>query len=96
MPAATGDKPGGQAVVELLFMFWVWPLCHDLEVEDEHDHQAILVLHWHHIHHTQEAVTYVARERHESLDGLIVFGKSFYPAQVLNMPKVHMVLELGL
>lgn len=60
---ATGDKPGGQAVVELLFAVSVGPLSHDLKVEDEHDHHAILVLHRHHVHHTQEAVTCVGRER---------------------------------
>lgn len=58
----TGDEPGGQAVVELLFVVLERPLCHDLEVEYEHDHHAILVLHWHHIHHTQEAVACVGRE----------------------------------
>lgn len=48
-------------MVELLFVVLECLLCHDLEVEDEHDHHTILVLHWHHIHHTQEAVTCVGR-----------------------------------
>lgn len=49
-------------MVELLFVVWECLLCHDLEVEYEHDHHAILVLHWHHVHHTQEAVTCMGRE----------------------------------
>lgn len=44
-------------MVELLFVVLEGVICHDLEVEDEHDHQAILVLHRHHVHHAQEAVT---------------------------------------
>lgn len=45
-------------MVELLFVILECPLCHDLKVEDEHDHQALLIFHWHHIHHRQETVTY--------------------------------------
>lgn len=52
----TCDEPGGQAVVQLLFVVSERLVCHDLEIEDEHDHHAILVLHWHHIHHTQDAL----------------------------------------
>lgn len=52
----TCDEPGGQAVVQLLFVASERLVCHDLEIEDEHDHHAILVLHWHHIHHTQDAL----------------------------------------
>lgn len=44
-------------MVELFFMVLECPLCHDLKVEDEHDHQALLIFYWHHIHHRQETVT---------------------------------------
>lgn len=57
MSYCTSDKPGGQAVVKLLFAITKRFLCHDLKVEYEHDHQAILVLHRHHVHHAQKAVT---------------------------------------
>ena len=53
----TCDKPGGQAVVQLLSLVLECFLCHDLKVQDEHDHHAILILHWHHIHHTPETLT---------------------------------------
>lgn len=62
----TSDKPGGEAVVELLFPVSKCFLCHDLEVEDEHDHQAILVLHRHHVHHTHKALTCRGRGRNKT------------------------------
>lgn len=59
----TGDEPGGQPVVQLLFVVSDRLLCQDLEVQDEHDHHAILVLHRHHVHHAQEAVSCRSREK---------------------------------
>lgn len=74
---ATSDKPGGQAVVELLFPVSKCFFCHDLEVEDEHDHQAILVLHWHHVHHTQKALTCVGRGMDKTQSDWVCLVKTF-------------------
>lgn len=55
--SATCNKPGGEAMIQLSFVIFPCFISHDLKVQDEHDHHAILVLHWHHIHHAQETLT---------------------------------------
>ena len=62
---STNGEPGDvQFVVELSVGrrgHWEVTLVHKVKVQDEHDHQAIFILHWHHIHEAGKTHTCLQR-----------------------------------
>ena len=65
-------------MVELLVGVTQVVVCHDLKVEDEHDHNTILVLHRDHVHITLETLTCGHTWREKGCQtGMEIIDKSF-------------------